>query len=210
MSTNLTEKSKKLFNSILKKEKIKKYLKELKKHHRESYEHILRAGLLCIKLGYKNKFSKEDIKLLGYSGLFHDAGKIKIPKEILSKKSLLSKEEKKIIDNHSRFSFSRLNDSEDNKIKKIIIMHHEYQTNPYPRKLSDRRKNKRKKERRIKIHSEIYKINKLAEILAVADMYDALKNKRAYKKQLTKKEIEKILNVQFSGDRRYIKQVLER
>ena len=203
------EKSKKLFFSILKDKRIQKHLKKLKQHHKESFEHVKRVGLLCVKLGYKNNLQKNEIILLGNAGLLHDLGKLGIKKEILSKKTKLNHEEKKIIKQHPRTGFLELNNLGYETIGKIIIAHHEFSKTPYPRKIKDRRKNKRQISSRRKIHSEKnLLVKKLAQILSVADVYDALKNKRAYKNALDKKEIKKIMKKQFIGNKKYIKQVL--
>ena len=50
----------------------------------------------------------------------------------------------------------------------------------------------------------------LTQILAVADMYESLASKRAYKEPFTKAEVEKILRAEFTGNPQYINQVLRR
>ncbi len=180
-----------LFNSILNDKKIQIFLKELKDYHVETYEHSLRVGFLSIFLGIENNFSEKDIKLLGYAGLLHDLGKLDIPKKILNKKSKLTKVERKKIEEHSEKGFSRLKNFEE--IREIILRHHKYQINSYPKK--------------IKIKKEI---SNLAQIVAIADMYDALSNKRIYKKSLNDEKVKKILKKTFTGKKIYIEQVIDK
>lgn len=191
-------KVKNMFENLLKEKKVKEYLKELKNHHKETYEHSIRVGLLCIYLGYRNSFNEDEIELLGYAGLLHDIGKKDISQEILSKKSKLNKEEELKIKEHPRNGFIKLKASGMENIAKIIIAHHEYKNKSYPRSIKSI--SKRKANSKIKI---------LSEIVAVADMYDALSSKRPYNKKFTKEEIEYILKNHFIGDKKYIKQLIE-
>ena len=196
---------KKLFKSLLKEEHVQEHLRLLKKHHKETYYHSLRVGLLGIKLGYKNSLPKRQIKLLGYAGLFHDLGKLNVHKKILSNGFPLNDDEKRIIKQHPRWTFLKLIAFKEGDIKKIIIQNHEYGKEPYPRKGGDRRKTKRIVNERRKKDLEI---DKLVQIIAIIDMYDALAHKRSYKESLDKEEISKILKKDFRGNKIYIDQIL--
>jgi HD-GYP domain-containing protein (c-di-GMP phosphodiesterase class II) len=193
-----------IFISIVNEKSVMEYLKLLKEHHKESYEHSLRVGLLCIYLGHKNFLSIEKIRLLGYSGLLHDIGKIYIPLSILTKKSKLNEKEIKKIREHPRRGFVELKNPKFEEVRKIIIMHHEFCSSPYPRKGNERRKTKRGERRSKRKHGE------LAQILTVADNYDALSNIRAYHKPLGCKEIKEIMGEQFTGKREYVNQIIEK
>jgi putative nucleotidyltransferase with HDIG domain len=176
-----------LFNSILNEKKVQDLLKELEEYHKETYEHSLRVGFLSMFLGAKNNFSEENIKLVGYAGLFHDLGKLDIPKKILDKKSKLTNAERKKMEEHSEKGFLRLKDFE--KVKEIVIQHHKYQKNSYPK------------------NYKIDEFGELAQIVAIADMYDALSNQRTYKEALDNEEVKKILKKTFTGKKIYIEQV---
>jgi HD-GYP domain-containing protein (c-di-GMP phosphodiesterase class II) len=193
-----------VLNPALKSVAVRKYLDLLKDYHKETYEHSRRVGLLCVYLGIKNSLPKEKIKLLGYAGLLHDVGKLDVPLSILSKKSELTEKEIKKIREHPRRGFFMLKESELDDIRKIIIMHHEYCNTPYPRSGKDRRAT-RKKERRTDNGFE-----ELAQILSVADMYDALSHMRSYHEPLDCEDIEKIMKKQFMGKKRYIKQIIKK
>lgn len=189
---------------IIRNKHITKYLNLLKKHHYESYEHSLRVGFLCIYLGMKNSLDQEKIKLLGYAGFLHDIGKLDIPLSILSKKTSLNEKEIKKMREHPRHSFLRIKEPELQEVRQLIIMHHEYCHCPYPRKGGDRRGKKRGERR------QTNGLKNLAQILSVADMYDALSHKRSYHEPLGCKEIEKIMREQFKGKKKYINQVIEK
>jgi len=210
MQEEILKKSISLFEKILKDKNVQEYLRLIKKHHPESYYHCFRVGFLCIKLGYELSLPKKEIKLLGYAGMIHDLGKLEIPKKILTKKSKINSFEKKIMENHSRVGFLRLMSFKNkmyHNIGKIIIAHHEFNVKSYPRTNNDKRKDRRDKKERRK-NNERIKI--LSQILAVADMYDALVRKRAYKNSLNKEEIEKILKTQFTGNQIYVEHILNK
>ncbi|MBI5065900.1 HD domain-containing protein [Candidatus Woesearchaeota archaeon] len=207
MVSLLYQKSKEFLDSLINEGKITPQLEALKNHHLESYEHSMRVGLLSVDLGLENHVNDFELRLLGYSGLLHDVGKVKIPLEILSKTEKLTSEELEVIKSHSRLGFLEIDDElEYGLIKPIIVAHHEYKKEGYPRKGRDRRKKARNKDRRKRKAD----INKLAEIIAVADMYDALTSSRSYKIALPKEEVEKILKTQYTGSTKYVEQVLDR
>ena len=199
--------SKKLFYRLIKEGKVKEHLDLLKNHHLETYKHSLRVGLLSIDLGYENSLKDYELKLLGYAGLLHDIGKLRIPREILSKHASLNAEEVQIMKGHCRLGFLEAKDIRCGNVKEIINAHHEYKPCPYPRNGMDRRKGMRsRKERRG--YEEM--ISRLAQIVAVADIYDALVSRRAYKPALPKERVRRILKKYYTGDEKYARQILER
>ncbi len=206
MVTLIYPKSKEFLDNLINEDKAAPYLALIKKHHLETYEHSLRVALLSVDLGLENHVNDFELRLLGYSGLLHDVGKSKIPEEILSKQGKLTNEELEIIKGHSRLGFLEVDELEYGLIKLIVIAHHEYKKNGYPRSGKDRRKQHREKDRR----KNKADIAKLAEIVAISDMYDALASQRSYKKEMNKEEITKILKEQYLGNHKYIEQVLNR
>jgi two-component system response regulator RpfG len=144
---------------------------------------------------------------LGYAGLLHDAEKVTIPLGVLSKKSPFDTGETEIVREHPRLIFEKLQDFESDIIKQIVVAHHEYKQNPYPRKGNDRRTTNRatpdRRQHKVRVHS-------LAQIVAIADMYDALASPRSYKAALSRGATEKVLRQQFTGAPKYIDQALQR
>ncbi len=186
------------------KQKIEDYLKRLEEHHRETYEHSLRVASLSKNLGEINFLQHEDVTLLYNSGLLHDIGKIEVSPNILSKAGSLNESEKEEVENHVREGFRILRGPFFRDIREVIARHHEFSRNPYPRDREDRRQTIRKAERRTKDK----RFSILGQILAVSDMYDALRMKRSYKPSLKLDEVEKRLNENFIGDMKYIQQVI--
>ena len=203
---NVEEGSKQLLINLVSEEKIHKYLTLIKEHHYETYTHSLQVALLCIELGFINQFDQKNRECLGYAGLLHDFGKLGISKEILSKESQLGCLEKGIVRKHPRLSFAGLEGLNNGTITSVIVSHHEYQNNPYPRNGIDRRIHNRGYYRRA--GNTI--IRSLAQILAVSDMYDSLRSKRSYKNPMNKEMAMSIMLEQYKGDPRYVYQIISR
>ncbi len=127
-----------IFVGLIHEDVVIRYMRLLREHHRDTYTHSLRVGLLCIDLGFENGLH-DSIKELGYSGLLHDVEKIDVPIEILTKRGELDEHES-----------------------------------------------------------------------AIMQLYDALMTKRDYRGPLKLSEVETTLRAQFTGDPKYIDQVLRR
>ncbi len=202
----LNPKSRKLHKELIEEPTVKEYLQRLKRHDKETYEHSLRVGMLCIDLGYSNALERVDLRNLGYSGSLHDIGKIEVPQNILTKKSRLNQKELEIMSGHPRWGFLELQDFKPEVVREIVVAHHEYKIKPYPRTGNKRRRMKRGQERRRFDKN----ISILAQIVAVSDIYDALANRRAYKKPLDSSDIKNLLKEQYTGNVKYIEQILRR
>lgn len=193
------------FREVFSAPEIKPYLERLRQHHAESYSHSMRVGLLSLDLGLDERLDDNYLLLLGKAGLLHDVGKLNIPVTILSKRGSLDGQERTIMDEHPAHGFALLATLRDPRVRRIAVAHHEYKPSPYPRKNIERRCGVREAtDRRTKDPM----ITSLAQIVAVADLYDALASKRSYKPALPKPQIEKILREQFGGDPKYITMVL--
>ncbi len=109
-----------------------------------------------------------NMSALQIAARYHDIGKIKIPQRILSKKTALTDAEKRHIMVHSKFSSQILEHTgHSSDVVKYAMLHHENcDGSGYPFGL--------KKE----------KIPLESRIIRVADVFDALHSKRAYKEAL--------------------------
>ncbi|MBM3233747.1 HD domain-containing protein [Candidatus Pacearchaeota archaeon] len=196
-----------LIEILSKEDRIRKYLEALQNHSPHTLEHSYRVGLLCVDLGLENGFQGREIKLLGYGGLLHDIGKVYIPSKILDKNSFLTSFERELINGHTRLGAEAVEEFEDD-LMRIIVGHHEYQINPYPRKGNERRNAKRKEviERRENNHL----VETLTQILAASDFYDALRSERAYQSSKEKEEAERIMLTKYTGNHNYVNQLLMR
>ncbi len=131
-----------------------------------TYAHSLNVSLICAVEGEWLGFSDKDIQVLIQCGLYHDVGKMMIPKSILDKTTPLTPDEKKTVESHTVQGYNFLKDKDlDNRIKLSAVMHHERcDGSGYPMNLT------------------ADKIDNFAKIVAIADVYEAMTSPRAYRK----------------------------
>jgi len=150
--------------------------------------HSTRVATYAELIAKNMKFSEEDIHILHRAGMLHDIGKIAIPDSVFLKPSKLTQEEYKLIQEHVIMSYEILNKiSLFDDIKEIVRDHHEhYDGSGYPRGL-------RGDETPI-----------LAQILTLADSFDAMTTDRIYKGRKSVQEaldeIERLSGKQFNPE----------
>lgn len=114
-----------------------------------------------------------DIALISTTSALHDIGKISIPEEILNKPGRLTEEEFEVMKTHSEIGAKMLEDLPGEKrnsplvkiAREICRWHHErYDGKGYPDGLKGK------------------EIPIAAQVVAIADVYDALTSERCYKK----------------------------
>lgn len=119
---------------------------------------------------------EEDIRLLEFSSLVHDIGKLYIPESILEKPDRLTDEEMKSMREHALYTKSILNELGYERIAEIATNHHEkLDGSGYPNGLKGE------------------EINIYSRILAVSDIFSALVGIRAYKGAMEKQKVVEIL-----------------
>lgn len=127
--------------------------------------HIKRVNeyskLIAELLGVDDEFTE----VLYYSAQMHDVGKIHVPPEILKKPGKLTEEEFQIIKDHCNLGYKIIGNADHLKMAaEIALNHHEkYDGSGYPKGISSE------------------EIPLPARIVALADIYDALRSPRAYK-----------------------------
>ncbi len=147
--------------------------------------HSDRVSEYSYLIGKYLNLSEEDLKKLKLGGLFHDIGKIGVPDSILLKTEKLTDDEYSEIKNHPAIGAHILSNATMFKdIIPIVKHHHErFDGHGYPGKLAGE------------------DIPYLARITAVADTFDAMTSKRAYRDPLpldvVKAEFEKNKGTQF-------------
>lgn len=129
-------------------------------------EHNLRVADIAEMIG--NHIGYEDIECLKVAARLHDIGKISIPSEILNKPGNLTEEEFEMIKTHSVAGYQIMDKIDFFKeIKYGVLYHHErYDGKGYPEGL---------------LGDEI---PLLAQIISIADVFDALITDRPYRKAL--------------------------
>lgn len=133
------------------------------------YSHSLNVAMVASQLGKWLNFSEDDVQMLVTCGLFHDVGKLMIPKYILDKPSKLTDEEYEIMKTHALKGYELLSnfDNLDEKIKITALNHHERcDGSGYP---NGRKGNE---------------IDEFSKILAIADVYTAMTSDRIYRQSI--------------------------
>lgn len=140
------------------------------------YTHSVNVGMIASHLAKSLNFPEEEVQLLVTCGLFHDIGKLLIPKEILEKPGKLTPEEFKIVQKHTTKGFELLNklDNVDDRVKKVALLHHERcDGTGYPMQLKG------------------HQIDKFSKIIAIADAYEAMTAERCYRDPICPFEVVK-------------------
>jgi len=135
--------------------------------------HSDRVTSIALAIAEEMRLSNEEKKTLGRAGALHDIGKISISDTILTKKEKLTEEDWKIIKGHPDIAVRILKPLKFLKEEtEIIYSHHErYDGKGYPRGLKGDN------------------IPLLAQILSVADTFDAMNSKRPYRDALSKEKV---------------------
>ncbi len=145
---------------------------------KETANHIRRVAAICCLIAEKMGLSDNDIEMLRLSAPMHDIGKIGTPDSILNKPGKLTYEEYEIMKEHATLGYTVFKNSNKNMMRAAAIIaneHHEkWNGKGYPSGLVGE-----------DIH--IY-----GRITALADVVDALTNKRCYKEPW---EMERVISL---------------
>ena len=163
-------------NKLFVREMTQAFAKTIDMKDRYTNGHSERVAKYTAMLAEELGYSEEDVEKYFNIALLHDIGKISIPPEVLNKEGKLTDEEFKIIKSHSARGYQVLKD--------ISIMpelaigagaHHERPDGKgYPKGL----------------HGE--EIPRVAQIIAVADTFDAMYSDRPYRKRMN---FEKVVSI---------------
>jgi len=156
-------------NSIMQDESALLGLTNIKNYDDYTFNHCVNVAIYAIALGQRIGFPKKQLSHLGMAGLFHDIGKVSIPKEVLNKTDKLSPQEWAMIRAHPVVGAEmviRLKEWGELSARLIdaSFEHHlKYDLTGYP-KLARKRN-----------------ITLFGKIIAIADFYDALVRPRIYR-----------------------------
>lgn len=130
------------------------------------FKHSVNVATLSLLLGKWLGFDNNKQNLLLYAAILHDFGKNKIDKNILYKKEKLTYNEIQIIKTHPVIAYNLIKDIPylSTSISYGVVMHHErLDGSGYPLGLKEEN------------------IHEFAKVIAIADTFDALNSKRAYR-----------------------------
>lgn len=147
--------------------RIKKVsLMDIKSDEYYRQEHSVNVAVLSIMMGTKLGLKEDELKLLAMGALMMDIGFHDIDNKFYDHKKPLSAEQWLIVMRHPEFSYKHVkeNTTSNAHIKAIILQHHERMDGSgYPRGIKGD------------------KINRLAKIIMVADVYDAMTSDRKFR-----------------------------
>ena len=147
-------------------------------HDYYTYTHCVNVSTYALGFGKFLGLDDEKLKLLGMAGIMHDLGKRRVPSEIINKNGKLTDEEFDIMKSHPIHGADILSEmGETNQLLLNIVEQHHEKLNGggYPYKLKGGN------------------IDPLSQIMAIADIYDALTTKRSYKDALSADEAFEIM-----------------
>jgi HD-GYP domain-containing protein (c-di-GMP phosphodiesterase class II) len=144
-------------------------------HSKDAYlfQHAFNVAVLSGIMGIAKGFNRTQLEELGIGALLYDIGMTKMPMKLLTHTGSMSEEEMRLLRSHPKEGFDILRKYHDISIVSAhcALQHHErYDGSGYPRGL-----------KKDEIH--IY-----AQIVGLADTYDALVSPRPYRKRFTASE----------------------
>ncbi len=148
-------------------------------------EHILRINLYAAFLASELGLPPREVEVIGYSAQMHDVGKIHVHPDIIRKPGPLTEEEWEIVKTHCEAGAHILGTHPRLAVAaEIALTHHEkFDGSGYPRGLRGE------------------EIPLSGRIVAVCDVYDALRSRRSYKEGLSH---ERAVEIILEGDGRSV------
>lgn len=148
----------------------------------EKRGHSYRVTKLSLRLGRILHFDEEELLVVGGSALLHDIGKIRIPKELLTKPGKLTTEEREIMKRHSGIGAEILQGFPSLECARgPVEQHHErWNGSGYPMGLKGE------------------KIARAARLIGIVDSYEAMVDQRSYNRVKSHEEADTEL-LRYSG-----------
>ena len=132
-----------------------------------TFEHSVQVAILSVLLGKHLMMTEDQLVRLGTGAVLHDVGKVMVPQEILQKPASLTPEEFDIVRQHPRLGWDLVHDGFSSIMPTssiVVLQHHErLDGSGYPSHLKG---------------DEIYVFSR---VVAVADVFDAVRAERNYR-----------------------------
>jgi putative nucleotidyltransferase with HDIG domain len=157
-------------NLMVKDESILLGLTTIKNYDQYTFNHCVNVAIYSLALGRRLGFSKKMLTELGMTGLLHDIGKSKIPKEIINKPDKLDDDEWKLIREHPMtgvemmLKIKQLGEMSPKMAIGVFEHHLNCDLTGYPKLI-------RKKD-----------LTVFGKIIKITDCYDAMTTPRTYRK----------------------------
>jgi HD-GYP domain-containing protein (c-di-GMP phosphodiesterase class II) len=153
-------------------------LASLKSVDEYTFTHVVNVCILTMSQAESLGFKGEHLYQIGIASALHDAGKLFVPAEILSKPGALTPEERSIIEAHTVRGARYILELEG--LPKLSVLgaleHHiRYDGTGYP------------------LISRGWKPNIVSQMIAISDVFDAMRSRRCYKEPKSVELIIKIL-----------------
>ncbi len=150
----------------------------LKDYDNYTFTHSVNVSVISLAVGRACGLPEKKLQLLGLGGLLHDIGKLIIDREIINKPGRLTTAEFEKIKQHpsSGADIAKKMEGVSDEVVDIILAHHlRYDRQGYPADARGKR------------------VSILADMAAIADIYDAMTTLRSYQRPMTpRKAIERL------------------
>lgn len=153
-------------------------LASLKSVNEYTFTHVTNVCILTMSQGESLGFIGDNLHTIGVAALLHDIGKIFVPDEILSKPGVLTPEERRIIETHTVKGARYLMGVEG--IPKLAVLaalehHQKFDGSGYPSIKGG------------------WTPNVTSQLICIADVFDAMRSRRAYQEAFPQEKIEALL-----------------
>jgi putative nucleotidyltransferase with HDIG domain len=156
-------------------------LTALKRYDNYTFTHMVNVSVLAMSQAQSLRVDPALVREIGFAALMHDIGKVNTPLEVLNKPDKLAKDEVEIMKRHVLDGANILRKTPDTPALAPIVAfeHHLRQDlSGYPAGVGDR------------------KLNLCTMIVSIADVFDALRTNRPYRKGLATDRIRAIMGEQ--------------
>ncbi|WP_298787438.1 HD-GYP domain-containing protein [uncultured Marinococcus sp.] len=180
-----------MFCSVMKMPKVKTLMDKIKEWDLYTYQHSFDVFILGTLLAYELDFP--NMREIAVGCLLHDVGKLKVPQEILWKNGALNGQEMGIVQAHTLHGYTLLKEWEFSERVALMALDHHERLNGrgYPRALDEE------------------KIQELARLIGVVDIFSALSLDRPYREALSPHKALRIIVNEESVDMNYVARLCE-